>query len=714
MHIDSAEGLVASYGRASSNVRDSMNALAPLVTRANGLLGRANANTAMSGPALVLHHLSNDLTTEQQDVAWRVDWMKSTDAQPLGLTGRVQAFVPANIEAGFAAHQLTPEQIETARRLIDDGVSFTDAVEAAQTEDPQAFLDAQRLAELNEEIERWLERGNLQIAASLQAERQEILDSYLASDEPIPEVFLEVLLQTLTPEEAAAIEGQYPGTLDIGYLNDVIADHYANYLPGDPVDPGIEHLRDLRDALVAGYAEDHDGPLDNRTAAFAQEHDVSYREAEIFLAAPAIERLNQQALDDPTPQGTQAALDQRNALILEIVDGDEELAAAIGLYLSLGYSFVDATRVLHTEEQRNGDLDGTLSSERRLDFVPEAGIGANAGADTAIEALNHTADPNRLAQDEFEIVYLDNGQAILILPGVTDLSSTIGAAVTGNVDGVVDGVGWDPNSHTARDTFQAATDSLHTASIDDNVYAQLVAEFIEEEIRTGNLAQGANIMIVGHSFGADTALDLSSDPTFNGSTVNVTHVVAAAYHSEPQLDSVQGDTQVAVIQNVHDFAVIAEGVGVEDGNPAAGAIVGAVVEGGEAGTNLGIDGVNGVAEGGAEVLEQGVEGLAGIGNFLIPGGDPFPTDIEVDAPDIPDVNFTEPRITQVTDDIVVSEFYGGFGTDGGHHQDRYSEHIETSGVPELDDFFESVAEAGYTGEGEAHAVDVTVPADRRN
>ena len=119
MHIDNAEGLVAAYGAASSNVRDTMNALSPLVTRANALLGRANSHL-FSGPTLVLHHLAKDLATEQDDVAWRVDWLKTTDALPLGLSGRVTGEVPADLAAAFRASGLTDEQIELVNQMMRD------------------------------------------------------------------------------------------------------------------------------------------------------------------------------------------------------------------------------------------------------------------------------------------------------------------------------------------------------------------------------------------------------------------------------------------------------------------------------------------------------------------------------------------------------------------------------------------------------------------
>jgi hypothetical protein len=84
----------------------------------------------------------------------------------------------------------------------------------------------------------------------------------------------------------------------------------------------------------------------------------------------------------------------------------------------------------------------------------------------------------------------------------------------------------------------------------------MVRDYIEEAV-----PPGARLAIVGHSFGSDTALDLASDPVFNGRRYEVTHVVAAAYHSEPQLPHVQGNTSVLVLQNSRDIPVIVEEIG---------------------------------------------------------------------------------------------------------------------------------------------------------
>jgi hypothetical protein len=128
------------------------------------------------------------------------------------------------------------------------------------------------------------------------------------------------------------------------------------------------------------------------------------------------------------------------------------------------------------------------------------------------------------------------------LPGVTDL--------TNPKDGL------NPHNRSVRDTDYAAARSASSAKIADNAYAQMVQRYIQAEVPTG-----ASLAIVGHSFGSDTALDLAADPWFNGRQYNVTHVVAAAYHSEPQLAHVANGTDVLVLQNTRDIPVVVEELG---------------------------------------------------------------------------------------------------------------------------------------------------------
>jgi len=371
---------------------------------------------------------------------------------------------------------------------------------------------------------------------------------------------------------------------------------------------------------------------------------------------------------------------------------------------------------------------------------------------TAIQALIDTADSELIWQDEFEFVAFTHpdtgeptGKYMLVLPGVTDLSSF--------KDDPGESLGWASGSYTARDTWIAARESHGSALIDDNVYARLVEDFIERSIENGDIPRGANLAIVGHSYGADTALDLASDPVFNGELVTITHVVAAAYHSEPQLPFVQDHTEVAVIQNIYDIPVLGEAILAGDGEPLARLNA----EGGERihnalvdPWNTGADVVNGttdavdfLADGvdaGAEALVDApiavAEGAANVGigvvntpsniwNAFVPWGE-APTvgpvdlpDIDItDIPSIPNIEHIEEvdigkTVIGVGDNITVVEFEGGF-EGAGHHQNEYVTYLAEDGSNDLGAFFADMAESGFVGTGTAVSVDVTVPEEVRN
>ena len=171
--MSSAGALTDAYGDASANAREAMVTLSPLVTEAYALLNRPGQNPSY-GPIPALTALANDLRTERDDVAWRVDYLHSTDAQPLGLTGRVRAFIPADLNAAFRQAGLTPEEIEAAEDMMRDGVSLDHATEAAKSRDPEATLDRLRLAELNDEIENWSGSDNDPILDAMLREARDI------------------------------------------------------------------------------------------------------------------------------------------------------------------------------------------------------------------------------------------------------------------------------------------------------------------------------------------------------------------------------------------------------------------------------------------------------------------------------------------------------------------------------------------------------------
>ena len=191
-----------------------------------------------------------------------------------------------------------------------------------------------------------------------------------------------------------------------------------------------------------------------------------------------------------------------------------------------------------------GDRGETGDREVRSPYLTVGSSPTERGRNLLMRALADTGDERQIRVDEFEVVRLDNGKYVVVLPGVTDLSSP--------------DLGWNADHRSARDLDQGAFGSSRSTSVDHNPYAGLV----REGLTTAGVLAGADLLLVGHSYGADTALDLAADPGFNGPDgYRVTHVVAAAYHSGPQLRHVPASTDVLVLQNHRDVAVIVEAVG---------------------------------------------------------------------------------------------------------------------------------------------------------
>ena len=101
MHVDSAEALADSYGRVAGQVHDAMAELSPLVTEAMTLLDMPGQNP-LYGPMPALNETAIGLGDDNADLAWRVDFMKSTDATFLRGSDRFLADMP-DIEPSDAA-----------------------------------------------------------------------------------------------------------------------------------------------------------------------------------------------------------------------------------------------------------------------------------------------------------------------------------------------------------------------------------------------------------------------------------------------------------------------------------------------------------------------------------------------------------------------------------------------------------------------------------
>ena len=245
MRIDDADGLVASYGTASTRVRESQHDLAVFVTQGLSLLNRPGEN-GLDGPIQALINLKNDMLTEQRDVAWRVDWLRTVNAQDFDLDGRVEAVIPDTLAAALSQLGLTPDQAQTAEDMINDGVSFNDAATAAQSDNPEAALDAIRLAELNEQIANW-DSDNWAGLDELLQERRELVESLVESGEPLPTELVTFVAQQLTPRQILELEQTNPDLFNHIVSDNGLSPNRADFLraevvSGTPLDLSLIHI----------------------------------------------------------------------------------------------------------------------------------------------------------------------------------------------------------------------------------------------------------------------------------------------------------------------------------------------------------------------------------------------------------------------------------------------------------------------------------------
>jgi hypothetical protein len=339
----------------------------------------------------------------------------------------------------------------------------------------------------------------------------------------------------------------------------------------------------------------------------------------------------------------------------------------------------------------DGDLGGTYDAEVRSPYLLAGGLAVDRGRELLLRALADTGSSQQIRNDEFQIVRMSDGRYLVVLPGVTDLSSP--------------DIGLSDTHASVRDVDQYAYPSSRSASVADNRYAQMVAEALA--IR--GVPIGSDLVIVGHSYGADTALDLAADREFNGAAgYNVTHVVAAAYHSQPQLSHVPDSTEVLVLQNHRDIAVIAESVGaahvtesIEARRSAFGDLLDLDIPGVFVNSGLALYHDVGVA---TAAIDHAVDNAGDLADIAI-GASTYDVQRMIDGAS--DFVTLEPGVSRPRDGQVVAVFEGG-GEGLGHHQDNYATFVADARDPDVTAFLASLGASPATT-GTAWSVDISVP-----
>lgn len=341
-----------------------------------------------------------------------------------------------------------------------------------------------------------------------------------------------------------------------------------------------------------------------------------------------------------------------------------------------------------------GDLGGTGSSELRSRWATGRGATSTRGREVLIRALEDTANGCQIGPDEIGLVQTGN-RWLLVLPGVTDLSDIAQWAVRPSKrDSTRSPWGLNPVHRSVRDTDAVARRSATSASVADDGYAALVAELVAKRVPAG-----AQIAIVGHSAGADAALDLAADRNFNGAgRYSVTHVAAFAYYSRPMLTSVPAGTKVLAVENSRDLVVRGEQALSTPNRVLEAALTAA--DGDPVGGYRRLDDA---ARHGIEQLTSGARLVIGnVARDLASGR----------APSVDSLLANHTRSSHPTDDQTHIVFRGG-GKEAGHHQRHYIDFLSSANGDvgaDVDAFASDLAIAGYAVGGEFSAVDVSLPA----
>ncbi len=216
---------------------------------------------------------------------------------------------------------------------------------------------------------------------------------------------------------------------------------------------------------------------------------------------------------------------------------------------------------------------------------------ARSPVDLTAGLIEVLGEESRISPDEIEIRKLDNGSYIVLLPGVQDLSdglkqAGVNARIAGGAGGVVGGAAgagvgaaagaaagvyasWEGRNamDSARDMHYARQSEMQSdngSANGTNAYAFAV----KEAMRVSGVPDGADVMLVGHSFGAYTAMEMATDTRFNEAyaddhsaySVNVTHVMAAGASAAFRMDDLADGTAGILLNNSNDKAYLGERV----------------------------------------------------------------------------------------------------------------------------------------------------------
>lgn len=204
--------------------------------------------------------------------------------------------------------------------------------------------------------------------------------------------------------------------------------------------------------------------------------------------------------------------------------------------------------------------DAASSADSSFDHF--ARFGALDGRNAIVEAFYATTDGRRVDGDEIEIRQLDNGRWVVVLPGVVDLTDRLGDVARASLHGDALGPWFDGDQ---PDTVRRMEYAYMEANDNEDQFINPYARKVIEQMEAAGIPPGAEVMLIGHSFGAYTAMELAGNPMFNSSDgtsagyhVNITHVLAAGADADWKFAEIPGSTETLLVNNRIDLAVRVE------------------------------------------------------------------------------------------------------------------------------------------------------------
>jgi len=589
MDSAAARELTDRYRRSATEIAHTGTALASLVSRAAELLGEADRLSSS-----LLEGLSIELAYEADDVAWRLDFLEATDGFVLpsstragqGIEGDQTQRPPDSFSyeekaALFSAADNQRELEQLVGWLFDSGgvywwnsivrddpiplgyrPLFAGAIIMAHEggwRPANSFVPSWltaglvRYGELSEELLVSFARHALDDRVSLRGLASEPNPFALDEDRGAFAPFADAL--SANPAAGRAFlstlfdDLEHAGDTRLNMHEDGSgrADQLAQIIVSAGTQGTLTERQTFVDELVTAINADNDTNMPVFTAAWAV-HAELVLEHGIETTSPTFDTHHTMP-DFFRPTWEHTWNDRISPATLGFVfDSTEDFSDAAALLTRAGkgpaWNAYDwFTRSDTADLGPGNDPGGTYTTRPKLDF-PGTRMHfseADRGRNIITHALHDASAEGDVAQDEFAIVNHGigpNGRPTytINLPGVIDLSSPHR--------------GWDETHRSVRDMDMAAMASAPTARVEDNLYAQMV----KRALQANSIPLGSNLLLVGHSFGADTVADLAAESGFT-EDYNVTHVVAAAYDSAPQLAHISPDIQVLVLQNNQDRAV---------------------------------------------------------------------------------------------------------------------------------------------------------------